>query len=705
LCLKVVVKRVNGLSIYHARYFNAGLTCLIASLLLSAAQGALADLRAPAWFDPDGVGSGDDWHYRVPIDIPSGVYRRNTVVLNVDFNSLLSQMGVSGTLDPNSVRVVRDNGALATTQQFTDTVFNDATDAVGNGWGEVRFLMQRNGPRTFYLYFDILENGTKPAWSVNQTINGNFEFSSDGQQDPPGWNGTSNGTGFTAAAMQNAGSMSITTDDLGSPPALHNPTTTVEDAYSGNFCYLVGARDSNENGTLDPATTLTRNFRLPPSNPGIFRLRYRVKGWDSSQNGAGSWDFLQVRLVRGGTTVDLVGPAAGNYATFPFSPNYGTSACSTTQSGYGQFNGWDTDTNGTHRSGMTSLTPQTAPWFEVTYDLSSFPPNSVITLEIETRHEDVYKTWFHIDDVQWSVADLSTSLGTPEGFGVDILNPTGIPTYNNGDTLNIQVRVDALPTGLSGPVTADLIDPLDTVAYTITLFNDGSHGDGGANDAWWGDDNAHTFLASDFPGTWTVRVYAKDGSGSTLGAPNGLIHIPSAAVTPYSQANYYNVDDESFTLVTPPNIMLIKTAVTDSDPVNGSSNPKAIPGAEIRYTITSRNMGGTGTDNDSVYVTDPIPANTALYVGSTGMPGGPVAFSQGTEPSGLTYTYLGIQNLGDDIAFSNNSGADFTYQPLICADCVDPAVTHVRVNPKGIFNPVNVTAIPEFSLQLRVRVQ
>jgi hypothetical protein len=87
------------------------------------------------------------------------------------------------------------------------------------------------------------------------------------------------------------------------------------------------------------------------------------------------------------------------------------------------------------------------------------------------------------------------------------------------------------------------------------------------------------------------------------------------------------------------------------------------------------------------------------------MPGGPVAFSQGSEPSGLTYTYLGIQNPGDDIAFSNNNGADFTYQPLVCADCTDPAVTHVRVNPKGIFNGVNGTAIPEFRLQLRVRVQ
>jgi uncharacterized repeat protein (TIGR01451 family) len=679
--------------------------CRIAGYLLLVAVSAAADLRAPAWFDPDGVGNGDDWHYRVPIDIPSSVYRRNTVVMNIDFNSLLGQMGVSGSLDSNSVRVVRDNGALADTQQFTDTVFNDATDAVGNGRGEVRFLMQQNGPRTFYLYFDILENGAKPAWSVNQTINGNFEFSTDGQQDPPGWNGTSNGAGFTAAAMQNAGSMSITTDELAGTPALNNPTTTVEDAFSGAFCYLMGARDSNENQSLNPATTLTRSFRLPPGNPGLFRMRYRVKGWDSSDNGAGGWDFLRVRLRRFFTVVDLVGPAAGNYATFPFSPNFGTGACSATQSGYGQFNGWDTDTSGTHRSGMFALTPQTAPWFEVTYDLSAFPPNSLITLEIETRHEDAYKTWFHIDDVQWSVADLSTNLGTPEGFGVDILNPVAAPTYNDGDTLNIQVRVDAAPTALSGPVTADLIDPFNTVVYTLTLYNDGAHGDGGADDAWWGDDNAHTFLASDFPGSWTVRVYAKDESTSTLGAPGGLIHIPSAATTPYSQANYYNVDDESFNLVTPPNILLIKTAVTDSDPVNGTSNPKAVPGAEILYTITARNMGGTGTDGDSVTVTDPIPANTALYVGSSGMPGGPVAFSQGSEPSGLTYTYLGIQNPGDDIAFSNNNGADFTYQPLVCADCTDPAVTHVRVNPKGIFNGVNGTAIPEFRLQLRVRVQ
>lgn len=677
--------------------------CRIAGCLLLVVVNAAADLRAPAWFDSDGVGSGDDWHYRVPIDIPSGVYRRNTILLNVDFADLLNQMGVGGTLDPDSVRVVRDTGALADTQQFTDAVFNGATDAEGNGRGEVRFLMQLSGPRTYYLYFDILENGTKPAWPANQTINGNFEFSTDGQQDPPGWNGTSYGANFAANAMQNAGSMSITTDYVGSP-ALQNPTITQEDAYSGNYCYLMGARDANENQSRNPSTRLTRSFRLPPGNPGFLRMRYRVKGWDSADDGATFYDFIRVRLYRGFSAVDLVGPDAGNYTTLPFSPNYHNQNATAGQSGYGQFNGWDTDTGGVHHDGM-SVNPQEAPWFEVSYDLSSYPPNSFLNLVIETVNSDLYRTWFHIDDVQWSVADLSADLGTPEGFGVDILNPTGIPTYNDGDTLNIQVRVDALPTALSGPVTADLIDPLNTVAYTVTLYNDGAHGDGGANDAWWGDDNALTFLASDFPGSWTVRVYAKDGSTSSLGAPNGLIHIPSAGAAPYSQANYYNVDDERFTLVTPPNILLIKTAVTDSDPINGTSNPKAVPGAEILYTITARNMGGTGTDGDSVSVTDPIPANTALYVGSSGMPGGPAAFSQGAEPSGLTYTYLGIQNPGDDIAFSNNNGADFTYQPLICADCTDPAVTHVRVNPKGVFNGVNGTAIPEFRLQLRVRVQ
>jgi len=51
-----------------------------------------------------------------------------------------------------------------------------------------------------------------------------------------------------------------------------------------------------------------------------------------------------------------------------------------------------------------------------------------------------------------------------------------------------------------------------------------------------------------------------------------------------------------------------------SDPFNGGSNPKAIPGAIIRYTIDIANSGTTNAD--AVIVADQIPANTTFLSGS-----------------------------------------------------------------------------------------
>src|SRR5262249_21428056 len=100
---------------------------------------AFADLAAaPTWVNPA-------WHYRVPITIPAAAAVNSTVVLNVDFNALLTQMGIaSGSVDfdENSPRVVRPNGSTATRQEFTDVVYNLALDATNNGRGEVRFLLE-----------------------------------------------------------------------------------------------------------------------------------------------------------------------------------------------------------------------------------------------------------------------------------------------------------------------------------------------------------------------------------------------------------------------------------------------------------------------------------------------------------------------------------------------------------------------------------
>ena len=132
-----------------ARFLTAFLKrLLIFSLLTLPGAPSFADLRVPTWYDPDGVSVGQDWHYRVPINVPAGATVNSTIKVDVDFAALLAQMGVSGTFDVNSPRVIRSTGALSTTQEFTDSVYAGATDTVGNSRGEVRFLLEDAGATT-----------------------------------------------------------------------------------------------------------------------------------------------------------------------------------------------------------------------------------------------------------------------------------------------------------------------------------------------------------------------------------------------------------------------------------------------------------------------------------------------------------------------------------------------------------------------------
>jgi hypothetical protein len=62
-----------------------------------------------------------------------------------------------------------------------------------------------------------------------------------------------------------------------------------------------------------------------------------------------------------------------------------------------------------------------------------------------------------------------------------------------------------------------------------------------------------------------------------------------------------------------------------------------------------------------------------------------VRFTNGTPPSGLTYTFVSLGNAGDDVSFSNNNGATYTYTPVANANVTDHAVTNIRINPKSTF--------------------
>ena len=58
-------------------------------------------------------------------------------------------------------------------------------------------------------------------------------------------------------------------------------------------------------------------------------------------------------------------------------------------------------------------------------------------------------------------------------------------------------------------------------------------------------------------------------------------------------------------------------------------------------------------------------------------------FQDGSPASGLTYTYTSLASTTDDVDFSNDGGTTWTYVPVPNGSGVDPAVTHIRIRPKG----------------------
>jgi hypothetical protein len=132
-------------------------------------------------------------------------------------------------------------------------------------------------------------------------------------------------------------------------------------------------------------------------------------------------------------------------------------------------------------------------------------------------------------------------------------------------------------------------------------------------------------------------------------------------------------------------LAITKTSAAFSDPINGLTNPKLIPGGFANYTLTVTAPASTSPTNNSVIVTDALPANLSLFVGTYAPGPGPVRFTAGS--SGLTYSFTSLANATDDLEFSNNGGASWTYVPTIDANGVDANVTHVRIRPKGAMVP------------------
>ncbi|MCB2089506.1 MAG: hypothetical protein R3E18_12830 [Sphingomonadaceae bacterium] len=163
--------------------------------------------------------------------------------------------------------------------------------------------------------------------------------------------------------------------------------------------------------------------------------------------------------------------------------------------------------------------------------------------------------------------------------------------------------VSTIPAGLA-------TDDVATVILTGQAEAGGSTGSEGA------------VLTSAATNTSGVDTVLADGNGGLTGDANydGI----------YKAADDYKVLTAALTVV--------KSSKIVSDPVNGTTNPKAIPGAVIEYCIAVSNAAG-GTTASNITVTDVVPSDLTFVSGSIKLDGtltGSVCNADGT--AGGTYT-------------------------------------------------------------------
>lgn len=131
-------------------------------------------------------------------------------------------------------------------------------------------------------------------------------------------------------------------------------------------------------------------------------------------------------------------------------------------------------------------------------------------------------------------------------------------------------------------------------------------------------------------------------------------------------------------------LSVTKVSSVFTDPVNGSTNPKAIPGALVEYSFSVANPNAVSAQN--VTLTDLLPGDITMCVASIGS-AGPVVFTDGSPASGLTYTYTSLASGADDLEFTNNSGGSWTYTPVPDANGCDEAINGFRLIPDGTLSP------------------
>ncbi len=207
--------------------------------------------------------------------------------------------------------------------------------------------------------------------------------------------------------------------------------------------------------------------------------------------------------------------------------------------------------------------------------------------------------------------DTIDVLLTSEQLGGDDFNVTGTVTYylDNGGTVGVFDGTDTIITSIDNLAEDEtvIVHAVANIPGTVVTGNvadlvligqaaNSATGVAFVNNSGDADDAA------------VVQNVFADGVGTATGDGAG---------------DGYHSDTDRYE-VAAADITVTKISTVLWDPINGSTNPKAIPGAVVEYCIAVANASG-GADATSVAISDTIPANltyyNALVTGPSTIPG------------------------------------------------------------------------------------
>lgn len=169
-------------------------------------------------------------------------------------------------------------------------------------------------------------------------------------------------------------------------------------------------------------------------------------------------------------------------------------------------------------------------------------------------------------------ADIRLTLTSPAGTTVTVMSWPN--TAQSGDNLNDRFDDEA-----AASITTHNATAADSTVVTLPNY---SHQYRPANPL-------SVFDGQNALGTWTLVIC--DAYGADTGT--------------FQRADLF---------ITSTRLTATKTSSLISDPINGTTNPKAIPGAVMRYCVLVWNEGGIGHTN--LAMNDPLPSATTFVAGS-----------------------------------------------------------------------------------------